>query len=225
MKKLDLRLRDYLAFFLILLLALYSFCLNVKIKRVENSKDEMQINSITNLEEVEIENVNPEKENINPEIQNNKPNIQENPIIKLEEGDNVNDLVYLYFPDSNAEYLVGEKRNIKDVSPQKVIEALIEGPKDTKLTQALPKELEIINVSVEDKVAKVYIHESVPMKEHGNYGSSTMTRNIINSITATLILNDSFDIDKVKLEGDIGDLLYGIDVENSEFDVDMTQIK
>lgn len=64
----------------------------------------------------------------------------------------------------------------------------------------------------------------MPLSEQGNYGSSTATRNIINSISSTLILNKNFGIKKVKLEGDIVDILYGIDI-NELFDVNMNLIK
>ncbi|GAA0085301.1 hypothetical protein UT300007_17400 [Clostridium sp. CTA-7] len=134
------------------------------------------------------------------------------------------EVVNLYFSDSNAEYLIGEERYIEDATPQKAIQALIEGPKSKELISSLPKELEILDVSVKDEVAYVYIYESVPLAEHGIYGSSTATKTIINSISSTLILNENFGIKKVKLEGDIGDILYGIDI-NELFDVDMDLIK
>lgn len=121
------------------------------------------------------------------------------------------EFINLYFSDSNVEYLVEEKRSIEDVTPQKAVQALIEGPKSKELKSLLPEELEVVDIVVKDGVAYVNIHESVPFSKHGNYGSSTVTRHIINSITATLILNETFGIEKVKLEGDIGDILYGID--------------
>jgi spore germination protein GerM len=131
--------------------------------------------------------------------------------------------INLYFSDSNAEYLVGEERKIKEATPIKAIQELIEGPKSKELTRILPKELEVSEVSIKDGVAHVYIHESVPLAKHGNYGSSTATTFIINSVTATLILHEPFGIKKVKLEGDISDLLYGVDT-NELFDVDMNLI-
>lgn len=191
MRKLDLRLRDYLWLVIILLLAFYCLNLNTKLKVMENNQVERQPNTID----------------------------------QLEEGNNINDLITLYFPDSNAQYLIGEEKNIRDISPQKAVQALIEGPQNKELGRSLPNELEVTDVSIKDGVAYVYIHESVPMSEHGNYGSSTATHNIINSISATLILHEAFDIRKVKLEGDVGELLYGIDTKNTLFDVDMSQIK
>lgn len=191
MKKLDLRLRDYIWLVIILLLGLYCLNLNAKLKVMKNNQVDRQPNTIN----------------------------------QLEEGNNINDLITLYFPDSNAQYLIGEEKNIKDISPQKAVQALIEGPKNKKLGRSLPNELEVTDVSIKEGVAYVYIHESVPMYEHGNYGSSTATKNIINSISATLILHEAFDIRKVKLEGDVGELLYGIDTKNTLFDVDMSQIK
>jgi hypothetical protein len=132
--------------------------------------------------------------------------------------------INLYFSDSNAEYLIREEREIEDLTPQKAIEALIEGPKSKKLYSSLPKELEVSRVSVEEGIAYVYIHESVPLYRHGNYGSSASVLHIINSITATLILHEPFSIEKVKLEGDISDLLYGVDT-NELLDVDMNLIR
>lgn len=132
--------------------------------------------------------------------------------------------ITLFFSDSNAEFLVGEERKMKDVTPQKAIQALIEGPKDKKLKNTLPEELEVSNVSIQDDIAHVFIHESVPLDRHGNYGSSTATSHIVNSISATLILHESFGIKKVKLEGDIVELLYGIDT-NEPFDINWSLVK
>ena len=132
--------------------------------------------------------------------------------------------INLYFSDPNAEYLVAEKREIKDVTPLKAIQSLIEGPKSKELKSLLPKELEVSNVLVQDSIAHVYIHESVPLDKHSNYGSSSVTTHIINSISSTLILNETFGIKKVKLEGDINDLLYGVET-NELLDVNMSLIK
>jgi spore germination protein GerM len=132
--------------------------------------------------------------------------------------------IILYFSDANAEYLIGEARIIKNVTPIKAVQELIEGPDSKELRRSMPKELEVSNVTIEDGVAHVYMHESVPLAKHGNYGSSTATTHIINSISATLILHEPFGIKKVKLEGDICDLLYGIDTKEP-FDVDMNLIK
>ncbi|MDI9215796.1 GerMN domain-containing protein [Clostridium tertium] len=65
------------------------------------------------------------------------------------------ELIKLYFSDENAEYLVEEKRSIEDVTPQKAIQALIEGPKGKELKSLLPKELEVVDIVVKDGVAYV----------------------------------------------------------------------
>jgi spore germination protein GerM len=105
---------------------------------------------------------------------------------QLEEGHKANEMITLYYAGPNAEYLIGEERNIKELTPLKAVQALIEGPRKKDLTRVLPIELEVIDVSIEDGVAHVYIHESVPLDRHGNFGSSTSTTFIMNSISATL---------------------------------------
>lgn len=142
---------------------------------------------------------------------------------QLEDGHKANEIITLYYAGPNAEDLIGEERNIKELTPLKAVQALIEGPRRKDLTRALPIELEVTNVSIEDGVAHVYIHESVPLDRHGNYGSSTATLYIMNSISATLILHKPFDIEKVKLEGDINDLLQGVDTD-MPFGLDMNLI-
>lgn len=157
-------------------------------------------------------------------IENNVVESDFNTEDQTEEGKNINDFITLYFAGPNAEYLIGEKRNIKDISPKRAIQALIEGPKSKNLWRTLPPELEVSGVSVKDDIAYVYIHESVPLSRHGNYGSSTSTTYIINSISATLILHEPFGIKKVKLEGDINDLLVDA-VKDIPYGVDMNLIK
>lgn len=143
---------------------------------------------------------------------------------QLEEVHEASETITLYYTGPNAEYLIGEERTIKEPTPLKAVQALIEGPRRKDLTRALPIELEATNVSIEDGVAHVYIHESVPLARHGDYGSSTATTSIINSISATLILHKPFDIEKVKLEGDINDLLQGVDID-VPFGIEMNLIK
>jgi spore germination protein GerM len=142
----------------------------------------------------------------------------------VEEGYNPEDFITLYFSDSNLD-IIGEVRNIKELSPLKAVQALIEGPENKDLHRTLPIELEASMVKVEDGTAYVYIHESIPLEKHGDYGSSTASSQIINSICATLMIHEQFGIKKVKLEGDIWDIL-GIAVDsNKPFDIDMIQIK
>lgn len=143
---------------------------------------------------------------------------------QLEEGHNANDLITLYYSDLNTHYLIGEQRNIKELTPLKAVQALIEGPRSKDLSRSLPIELEVSDVTVEEGVAHVYIHESVPLSRHGNYGSSTSTLHIMNSISATLILHKPFNIEKVKLEDDINDLLQGVNT-GEPFGIDMNLIK
>lgn len=190
MKKLDLRRRDYISLIVILLLALYCFNVNAKLRALENNLTESRVNSK----------------------------------VQLEEGNNINDFITLYFSDNNSEYLIGEKRNIKDLTPLKAIQALLEGPRNKGLISEFPEELETQGVIVKGGIAYVYIHESVPLDRHGNYSSEAVTSYMIQSICATLILHETFGIKQVKFEGNIEELLYGV-VPDFLHDVNMNLIK
>jgi len=56
------------------------------------------------------------------------------------------EFINLYFSDANVEYLIEEKRSIEYVTPQKAVQALIEGPESKELKSLLPKELEVIDI-------------------------------------------------------------------------------
>ena len=157
-------------------------------------------------------------------LENNQTVDIVNSKVQLEEGNNVNDFITLYFSDNNVEYLIGEKRNLKDLTPLKAIQALLEGPRDKGLTSVLPEKLEVYGVSVKDGIAYVYLHESVPFYQHGNYSSGAVTGHFVQSICATLILHEPFGIKQVKLEGNVEELLYGV-VPNSLHDVNMNLIR
>jgi len=235
MKKNNIKVRDFIFIIIILVLGLYCLLLNNQLRDAKQSLKEIQANIETAKDEKNqvtptiIPTAVPEvSEQITPSTEAEDSSLITPTSLPeqslLEEGDNAEDNIKLYFSDSNAQYIVGEERNLKNLTPAKAIQALIQGPKSSELFTSLPKEVEVVDVTVKDGVAYVNLAENVPTKERGNYGSSSSTYNIINSICATLILHDSFGINKVKLEGGFNELLSGVDTE-TPFEVDMTYVK
>lgn len=192
MKRINLRRRDYIGIFLILIIGCYFLYLNSQVRALETELKEYQFNNGA----------------------------------QLEEGHGENETITLYFSDSNAMYLVGEKRAIKDLTPQKALQALIQGPKTKGFGRTLPRELEVKYVQIENGVAHIYLHESIPLKEHGNYSSSAATSSFIGSICNTLILHRPFGIEKVILEGqEIQELLNQVIIKDRQLGVNMDLIK
>jgi spore germination protein GerM len=117
--------------------------------------------------------------------------------------------VTLYFGDDQAMYLVPEKREVltKGLSaPEIVVEELIRGPVDEKLTSVLPKETKLISVSVAEGIAFVNLSKEAQTKHWGGSAGEMMT---INSIV--LSLTDLEGIKEVQflIEGEKQEAIWG----------------
>ena len=114
----------------------------------------------------------------------------------------------LYFSDENAEYLNAEERELDELTPESLINALIEGPKEDANRKTIPDGTKLIDVKVEDGVA--YVNFSKEFKEN-HWGGSTGETHTIFSIVNTLSLEPNLNIDSVKIlvDGETMDSLAG----------------
>ncbi|MFW6149265.1 MAG: GerMN domain-containing protein [Atribacterota bacterium] len=116
--------------------------------------------------------------------------------------------VMLYFSDDNAQYLVGESRQINqaDNPLKQAIVELIKGPEDTNLYPTVPKTTKVNALYVSEEIAYIDLSSEV-VKDHP--GGSTGELLTVYSIVMTLT---SFsDIEKVQIliEGDSRETLVG----------------
>ncbi len=116
--------------------------------------------------------------------------------------------VMLYFSNDNAQYLVGESRQINQAgnpAKQAIVE-LIKGPEGTNLYPTVPKTTKVNALYVSDKIAYIDLSSEV-VRDHP--GGSTGELLTVYSIIMTLT---SFsDIEKVQIliEGDSRETLVG----------------
>lgn len=105
--------------------------------------------------------------------------------------------ITLYFADSQAMYVVPEKRTIlagKDIKDadlyRKVLEELIKGPTEAGLSKTIPPEVKINSVTVDGDTVKVDFSEEMHTKHWRGAAGETMTiASIVNTLT---------EFDKVK---------------------------
>ncbi|SHK52735.1 Sporulation and spore germination [Hathewaya proteolytica DSM 3090] len=100
----------------------------------------------------------------------------------------------LYFPDDNAEYVVEEKREIENPDAMKVLKELQKGSVERNKKFMFSDDIKIKNVDIKDKIATIDFDESINGKITGSAGEILT----INSITNSLILNESLGIEKVR---------------------------
>jgi germination protein M len=99
--------------------------------------------------------------------------------------------ITLYFADSQAMYVVPEKRTIfvnKDISDDQfyriVLEELIKGPKTENLYKTIPEEVKVEYVEVEGDLLKVDFSQEMHTKHWGGAAGEYMTVNsIVNTLT------------------------------------------
>ena len=107
--------------------------------------------------------------------------------------------VVLYFSDDQAMYLVGEKRNIEEVTAKAIILELIKGPSrlegEEELYETLPSKLELLDVQVKEGIASVdFSGDSLQAISGGSTGEGMALYSIIN----TLISDNNLGITKVQ---------------------------
>lgn len=97
----------------------------------------------------------------------------------------------LYFSDQEAEFLIGEKREIRkrdevEEEVQEVIRELIKGPKG-RLLPTLPSRTELLSLQLDDKgIAKVNFSRALSKDHPGGSSAEVMT---VYSVVNTLIIN------------------------------------
>lgn len=118
--------------------------------------------------------------------------------------------ITLYFSDSEATGLIGEKRmvEVKDSAqlPEIIVKELIAGPKDNSLQPTFPAETRLLSVTVEDKTASVDFSQDLIDKHWGGSTGETLTiMSLVNSLT------ELSDIEQVQImiEGEKVETLKG----------------
>jgi spore germination protein GerM len=105
-------------------------------------------------------------------------------------------VVYLYFGDSQAMGFNREERTIDVVTPEKLIEELINGPVFEQNKQTIPDGTKLIDIKIEDKIAYVNFSRELTENHWGGSAGESMT---IGSIVNTLALNEGTGIEKVQI--------------------------
>jgi spore germination protein GerM len=99
--------------------------------------------------------------------------------------------VTLYFSDQEAEFLMGQKREIRkkeevEEEVQEVIRELIKGPKG-RLLPTLPSRTELLSLQLDDKgIARVNFSRALSKDHPGGSSAEVMT---VYSVVNTLIIN------------------------------------
>ena len=122
--------------------------------------------------------------------------------------------VTLYFSDQEAEFLIGEKREIRkkeevEEEVQEVIRELIKGPKG-RLLPTLPSQTELLSLQLDDKgIARVNFSRALSKDHPGGSSAEVMT---VYSVVNTLIINFpvikrvQFLVEGIKIESITGHL-------------------
>lgn len=123
-----------------------------------------------------------EKPIVSEEVPYKEEEIEEVQPVPTEEMVEVN----LYFSDSQAMYLVPEKRKIPQapsLTRQAVIE-LIKGPKSSDLYPTIPQETQVNEVYIADDIAYIDLSEEI-FKNHpgGSTGELMTVYSIVNTLT------------------------------------------
>ncbi|MCK9216389.1 MAG: GerMN domain-containing protein [Firmicutes bacterium] len=90
--------------------------------------------------------------------------------------------IILYFGDSQAMYVVPEKRIIsinQDVSKEEylklIVEELIKGPKNDELYPTIPSETKVLNIELEDDLVYLDFSKEMQTKHWGGAAGENMT--------------------------------------------------
>lgn len=179
-----------------------------------NNNQKPETTPTDNIDVEDKENI--EKEDTDEEDTNEEDSIEDNDKPDQNQEDTNDDDIsegekakaVLYFSDENAEYLNGEEREFDELTPEALLNALIEGPKDEANRKTIPDGTKLIDVKIEDNVA--YVNFSKELQEN-HWGGSTGELHTIYSIVNTLALNPELNIDSVQIliEGKVIDSLAG----------------
>ncbi len=113
----------------------------------------------------------------------------------------------LYFSTPDAMYLQGEKREIeKSNIYQNTMNELIVGPNDSNLHRTIPENTKILDIEIEDKIAKLNFNNAI-IEEH--WGGSTGERLTVYSIVNTMTQFEEIDKVFFLIEGETVESLAG----------------
>ncbi len=121
--------------------------------------------------------------------------------------------ILLYFADDQAEYLIGEQRIITGEEPLEgealastIIEELIQGPEQEGLGATIPEGTRLLDLEIEDGLARVNFSAEIKSRHVGGSAGETMTlTSIVNSLTEM----EEIDTVQIYIEGAIEDTLAG----------------
>ena len=141
----------------------------------------------------------------NPSDKQEPPNISEPDNKQFIEQE-----ITLYFGDSQAMFLVPEKRiiEIEKDSPiaDAVVTELITGPQNKDLSPTIPQGTRLLSLKIEDRVAYLDFNKEFRENHPGGSSGETMTLiSIVNSLTEL----DSIDEIQILIEGEIYETLAG----------------
>ena len=113
----------------------------------------------------------------------------------------------LYFTDREARYFIEELRPVREMTPEALMEALLQGPRGDGIP-SLPPGAKLLGIAVEDKTAYVNFNQAFVDNHWGGSAGEMMT---IYSVVHTLTANTELGIVQVVflVEGDPIDTLAG----------------
>jgi len=117
----------------------------------------------------------------------------------VSDDDNSAVSINLYFSDEAAQYLVPEERIISEPTIAKAFEHLVLGPKNKDLYSTLPPKVKLLDAHVENNIAILNLNNEFDIAINGNYGTSTASILLLNSIAGTLVYNEIFDVKGIKI--------------------------
>lgn len=95
--------------------------------------------------------------------------------------------IRVYYPNSDATRLVAEKKKVKTTAATKyraVVEALLEGPSDSKLTKIFPKDAKVLGVTVSGDTARVDFNRAILDNFNGgSTGEEMLVGSVVNTLT------------------------------------------
>ncbi len=121
--------------------------------------------------------------------------------------------ITLYFSDSQAMYLIPEKRSIKIAKDadqaalvEEAVKQLIAGPKNTDLIATFPPETRVLDVKIEDSIAVINFSEELRSKHWGGSTGEMMT---LGSLANTLTELEGIKGVQILLNGEKVESLLG----------------
>jgi len=104
--------------------------------------------------------------------------------------------IVLYFGDEQAMGFNKEERVIEELTPERLIEELIVGPKYDQNIQTIPDGTKLIDIRMDGNVAYVNFSKEIVENHWGGSAGESMT---LGSIVNTLVLNENTGIKKVQI--------------------------